>query len=171
MDTINGCGASLRRPAHTPPTLSDLGMRTLVDVRVQWPDAAVPATTSYPATAAPFRVVLASTAPRPLALAGVRVTFATPATVHTVLHADGGGDDAVSVGLHAVWLPVRPSGGAPTTGTAPLLLLPGTVYVLPLAIDTGAAREAKVPRWGCGLGQPTDTRAHRHTATMGSVRP
>lgn len=112
---------------------------------MQWPEAAVPAS---PAT--PFHVLLRSNAPLPVTLASLRVELASPASTFTVVHtASADALPARRVGAHVAWIgltPFQPAAGLTATLEAQgaLSIEPNRIYVIALAVDTTAVREAKV---------------------------
>jgi len=112
---------------------------------VQWPEAAVPAS---PAT--PFHVLLRSNAPLPVTLTSLRVELASPASTYTVVHtASADALPARRVGAHVVWIgltPFQPAAGstAALEAQGALTIEPNRIYVIALAVDTTAVREAKV---------------------------
>jgi len=134
-----------------------------VEVKVQWPEAAVPAS---PAT--PFHVLLRSNAPLPVTLASLRVELASPAATYTVVHvAPAAAPPPRRVGAHVAWIgltPFQPVAGraAALEAQGALTIEPNRIYVVALAVDTTAVREAKVRRRSlCACDGGTRIRAKR----------
>ena len=100
-------------------------------------------------------MLLRNNAPLPVVLAGVRVAFSAPSAVFTASHrpASDGAPATRQASPHVAWVVLSPwtsSGAGAYDATGALALAPGTIYVLPLQVDTSAVREAKVGGEGEG---------------------